>query len=198
MAALILGGCLAAKGVGQHRAEGTTVRGQVDGVLDRVAFGVTVLAVLPLQRRYAEPDTGGRQVCSGDAPHDGRIAAQLDPHRDFVLDRWEAGNVLLILRASASLNADARKVKCAVAVLDRHLIEVDGLVARHQAADLAFAGQVKNLRVGNGMQAVGRLDRRPGIPASFATGTGDCCDRAGTRQLRRLRHDCCVHCCSSA
>ena len=50
--------------------------------------------------------------------------------------------MLLVLGAGTRLHVHAGEVKRAVRILDRHLVQVDRLLAGDQATDLALTGEV--------------------------------------------------------
>jgi hypothetical protein len=65
----------------------------------------------------------------------------------FILYVRRARDVSLILRAIARGNCHVLKVVCTVCILQRRVINEDGLIAVLQPFDLAFADQVKDLCV---------------------------------------------------
>ncbi|KAG1256008.1 hypothetical protein G6F68_009985 [Rhizopus microsporus] len=148
MAALILGRGLACEGRRYHRIERPIVRRQVNGVVDGVTLCVAVLGVALHQLWNGQAHTNCRQAGSRNGTRHRRIAAQLNAHTDLVLHRWEARDG-------------------AVGVLDRHLVQVDRLVARDQATDLALTDQVEHARERTRSQGVRTFDRLPRLALSL-------------------------------
>lgn len=77
----------------------------------------------------------------------------------------------MILSARASLHGHAGEVQGSVGILDRHLVEVDRLVASHQPTDLALAYQVHDPGHGHRVEAIRRLNGRTSIGSALATCT---------------------------
>ena len=75
-------------------------------------------------------------------PRRGRF--EFHTNADFILDRIEAGDGVLILRSSALLDVRFWEVAAAVVIAQRGLVEKDRLLAVDQSADLALTNQIEN------------------------------------------------------
>lgn len=138
MRALIFGRGLAENRPAVDLCKRAAVRADADRVADAPARYIAIGRVGARQRGDADGDAHRRKLCIGNGANPWREVFQLHADADFVLNRIEAGNVILSLRAGALLDVRARKVAGSVIVGQRRLVEIDRLLAVHQTANLTL------------------------------------------------------------